>query len=412
MDDEARALRDRERRIADAQRHAEREAEREREAEEAREQRDREAAATRQGILAIVGAAAIGKATSGGNYTAAQRSTLVDSYVKDRVNAIDGVQSNNFARQTEAVKRELDEAGRVRAAAASEARRQQAEQVRVAIAERRATEARLAAPQAERTATANTKPVAVAAASPELAKTQAQVVALPSWPQTCPPGSMPMRHPNGTPVTVAPGAVCVKDPNATTASAQGTNMAAGKNGGTALGTNSGPAHAGAADTPPTASATTGGTPTKTAGTTPSQGGVVKEEAPKKPEKKLFRKTPAQPPSGSAAEGLTKANGEYKCDAVNAYAKPHEKEAQKLSEARYKADYRSELRCQARCDLLAWREEIISTFKYRGSWSCSVPAVGLWNAVDAAADYRGYRDGNNNDYCTCVTSSDVPITFTP
>jgi len=366
-------------------------------------------------MLAILGAAAIGKATAGSNYTDAQRRALVESYAQDRINAIDGVQTNNFAQQTETVKRELDATGRARIAAAEEARRQQAEQMRLALAERRAEEARVATAQAQqRAAATQTRPVAVAAVQPELPRYQPQVVTLPSWPQTCPPGSVPARHPNGTSVTAAPGAYCIKDPNAGTM--QSANSGSGKytgssgssGGATGSSTAAGSGAGGFGD----AGAGKGGSATTVAGANPSQGGTDKDDAPKRPAKELFRKTPATPPSGNASEGLTKANGEYKCTAVNAYVKQHEKAAEQLGRSRYDAAYRSAPRCQARCDLLAWREEILNTYQYRGNWACSVPSVGLWNSIDGAGDYRAYRDGNNMDNCTCVTLSDVPISFTP
>jgi uncharacterized membrane protein YgcG len=417
INDEVRAEREREERIAAQERRAEAALERQRQEEEARERRAqeaREAAVNRQALMAIVGAAAIGKATSGSNYTDAQRRALVESYTKDRINAIDGVQTNNFGQQAETVKREADTAHRTRMAAAEEARRQQAEQMRVALAERRAEEARAASADAQRrAAAAQARPVTVAAVQPELPKYQPQVVTIPSWPQTCPPGSVPARHPNGTPVTAAPGAYCIKDPNASTT--QASNTATGKTSGNGggSGTSGGTAAGGGAGGAGASGGALGGGSTVAGGSTTSPGGSdKKDEAPKKPPKELFRKTPATPPPGDASEGLTTPKGNYKCAPVNAYAKQHEKAAGQLASARYDAPYRSGPRCQARCDLLAWREEILNTYKYRGSWSCSVPSVGLWSSIDSAGDYRGYHDGKNDDSCTCVTSNDTPITFTP
>lgn len=419
IDDEARAEREREERIAEQERRAEAALERQRLDEEARERRAqeaRESAVRVQAGLAIFGAAAIGKATAGSNYTDAQRRALVESYTKDRINAIDGVQTNNFGQQAETVKRELDTTHRARMAAAEESRRQQAEQMRVALAERRAEENRVATAQAQRRAAAlEARPVVVAAAPPELPKYQPQVVVIPRGPQTCPPGSVPARHPNGTPVMVDPGAYCIKDPNATTT--QASNSASGKSTGssgsaTGSSTTAGAA-AGGAGAAGANGGKSGGATTVAGGPTTSQGSPdKKDEAPKKPPKELFRKTPATPPPGDASEGLTTPKGNYKCAPVNAYGKQHEKAAEQLSKSRYDAPYRSGPRCQARCDLLAWREEILDTYKYRGAWACSLPAVGLWNTVDSGGDYRAYHDGNNMDNCTCVTSNDTPIAFTP
>ena len=136
------------------------------------------------------------------------------------------------------------------------------------------------------------------------------------------------------------------------------------------------------------------------------------KAPTKPAKKTFRKVPNSPPPGSASEGLAKANGDYKCTAINAYAKQHSKAVDLLFRERMDAPYRTDAKCQTRCDLLAWREEILRTYRYHGSWECSPSAVGLWSGTDAGGSYSSYRDGNNDDSCTCVTTSDTPITFSP
>lgn len=71
--------------------------ERQRKQAQEAEQSAREAAVTRQGVLALLGAAAIGKATSGKNFTYEQRSSLVDAWTRDRMNAADGVTTDNFA---------------------------------------------------------------------------------------------------------------------------------------------------------------------------------------------------------------------------------------------------------------------------------------------------------------------------
>ena len=85
-----------------------------------RAERDRRTAeVNRQGILAVAGAAVIGKATSGKNFTHEQRSALTDAYVSDRINAANGVKTNNFGTAADATKRRLDMAS---AAAAAQAR--------------------------------------------------------------------------------------------------------------------------------------------------------------------------------------------------------------------------------------------------------------------------------------------------
>lgn len=68
----------------------------------------RESAANRQGMLAILGSVAIAKGMSGQNYTDDQRRTVIDSYVKDRVNAADGVTTDNFGQSVNTVKRDMD----------------------------------------------------------------------------------------------------------------------------------------------------------------------------------------------------------------------------------------------------------------------------------------------------------------
>ncbi len=111
-----------------------------------------------------------------------------------------------------------------------------------------------------------------------------------------------------------------------------------------------------------------------------------------------------------SESLTKANGEYNCAPVNAYARQYEKTAAKRASEVFSAPYRSEQRCEARCDALAWREEILTRYKYQGSWACSVPAVGIWNSV--AVHYSGYNDGKNTDSCTCIAQNGAQLSFTP
>lgn len=129
-----------------------------------------------------------------------------------------------------------------------------------------------------------------------------------------------------------------------------------------------------------------------------------------PAKKAFRKVPNPPPQGSTPNGLAKSNGEYKCEDINAYARQYGKDQSRLFDKRMAAPSVSDEKCQTRCDLLAWREQIIKTYRYYGSWSCSVSAVGFWAGVDAGGDYSSYNGGKNGDHCTCVTTGDSPLVF--
>lgn len=82
-------------------------------AEQAEEDR-REASATRQGVLAVLGSVAIAKGMAGRNYTDDQRRSVTEAYVRDRANAANGGQSNNFGQAAEQVKSELDLAAMAR----------------------------------------------------------------------------------------------------------------------------------------------------------------------------------------------------------------------------------------------------------------------------------------------------------
>jgi hypothetical protein len=157
----------------------------------------------------------------------------------------------------------------------------------------------------------------------------------------------------------------------------------------------------------------GSLPTATGGTQRSDAstGSAADPPAKKP-KPLFRKVPSSPPAGQVTKGLTKPSGDYQCADVDAYARQHAREAKRLFDSYIAAPYRSEQKCQARCDALAWRETVLDTFRYRGSWSCSDNSVGLWNSVDTGGGYRSYRSGQNDDDCTCVTPQDAPISFSP
>lgn len=80
-----------------------------REKAERNRQAARESAANKQMLLGIVGAAAITRATEGSNnITDGQRAQLVDGYVQDRVNAINGQTTDNFSQAAAGVNNQLD----------------------------------------------------------------------------------------------------------------------------------------------------------------------------------------------------------------------------------------------------------------------------------------------------------------
>jgi hypothetical protein len=76
-------------------------------AEEAEED-DRDAGADLQGLLAIGGAIAIGSAKSGGNFSDGQREALVKGFVEDRVNAANGLQTDNLGQTAASVEHQLN----------------------------------------------------------------------------------------------------------------------------------------------------------------------------------------------------------------------------------------------------------------------------------------------------------------
>ena len=242
----------------------------------------------------------------------------------------------------------------------------------------------------------------------------------------CPPGSSPAKPPPGGWPVMSSSAYCVANAPATApAAAPGASPAAGgaprpgstPGGSGASATTVASAAPGAVVTGPSGGASAGrpgvgssagaGSPT----TTPPAAAPAAEPPKAKP-RPTFRKMPADPPPGDVSEGLTKSNGDYKCAPVNAYAKAYEKTVSAINDARMAAPWRSDERCQARCDLLAWRERLVDTFHYRGSWSCSVASVGIWAGADTGGDLRSYRNGDNDNGCTCVDGSDTPINFTP
>lgn len=218
--------------------------------QEERAQAARESEANMKGMVAILGAAALGAGME--NYSEAQRRAVIDAYVTDvaydtggsNLNAaVDGAIAQRQSEHEEQL-RQIDQQH-------AAAQRQQADQLRQAILERRAEEAR----DAERLA--RQRPVAEAPrarAAPEFPKYQPQVVTLPEWPQTCPEGSSPMRHANGRNVSVAPGALCVRDTGA--AGADGTQASTGAGASGSGVANSGAAHG--ADAAEPASATQAG----------------------------------------------------------------------------------------------------------------------------------------------------------
>jgi hypothetical protein len=205
---------------------------------------------------------------------------------------------------------------------------------------------------------------------------------------TCPAGYSPAKQANGLPVTVQATAYCVLDAQ----SAGGSNDSQRNGGGSST-------------------RATNGAATKDVSPSGSASGGDSSES-KKAEKVLFRKTPIDPPAGSAPDGLQTKNGDYSCKAVNEYSKQYSKDIRSLFDQAMYTKYGSEARCQTRCDLLSWREELIKTFHYTGSWICSVASVDAWNAADAGGNYNTYKNGNNSDNCMCVNSNGTPITFSP
>ncbi|HTE42014.1 MAG TPA: hypothetical protein VK629_14405, partial [Steroidobacteraceae bacterium] len=86
----------------------------------------RESAANKQMLLGIAGAMAITSATSSSNFSDAQRSQLVDGYLQDRVNAINGQTTDGFSQAASNVNGQLDMA---RMAAAHQATVQREQRV-------------------------------------------------------------------------------------------------------------------------------------------------------------------------------------------------------------------------------------------------------------------------------------------
>jgi ankyrin repeat protein len=67
-----------------------------------------QAEVNRQGAMAILGAVAIGRATSGSTVSEAQRSQLVDAFTRDRANAANGLASNAFSGAVDNVTGEMN----------------------------------------------------------------------------------------------------------------------------------------------------------------------------------------------------------------------------------------------------------------------------------------------------------------
>jgi len=291
------------------------------------------------------------------------------------------------------------------------AARSQREREERSAAQRRAQEAeRLRQAQAKR------PPVQVPQYVP-------QQVTIPTWSQTCPPGYSPARHSNGVSKAAAPGGYCIKDP-VQTAKLQ-------VNQGPGAGTASSPSNpaagasnaAGTSNKAPRNPATrqvkdeSAGNRTSTSGAGSANVAGTGNSAPKVPAaKKLFRKIPADPPRGSAPGGKVKGiesytteGVTYSCQGINSYGHQHKEEVELLVKAYFDSPYASDERCQNWCDLLNRREEVLSTFHYTGSWSCTNTAMGQWLGTD---QYSSYHNGQNGNRCTCVTANDTPIIFSP
>ena len=244
-----------------------------------------------------------------------------------------------------------------------------------------------------------------------------QQVAISSWSQSCPPGYSPARHDNGVNVAAASGAYCIKDQQKVALQAvDGSTVSAGVPGAskkssktlTGASKQQDPGQVGTNDL----------VAGKNSVNTPLVGDTLsgnRNNAKVLPMEQSFNKIPNDPPRGTAQGGKIKGfenynrNGAtYSCKHINEYAVQYGAAADQLTKAYQNAPYKSNSRCQAKCDLLIWREEIQQTFHYKGDWSCTDKAIGLWYEVDGP--YSSYNDGHNDDHCTCVTSGFTPILF--
>jgi hypothetical protein len=403
---------------------------RERERQEA-EERDNNI----RGGLAILSGAAAGYATR--NYAPDQQTRIMNSTMDAVYNGnLEGLNSTlsqvgsereqahnekmqqireQKARDERAAqaKRERDE----REARAARAQREHDQQAAKSQQEREARRAQEA--ERQRQARLKQQPAQQPAQGPKYVP---QHVVIPSFAQTCPPGSSPARHANGVNIAAAGGAYCVKDPVKTAALV--VNQGSGSGSGSGPGSGPGSGATGGAASPAPGSSNAGGTKKgkdqstggkKSGGGAASKGGA-EVDVPVKgpPPKTYFRKIPADPPRGSGpgpkvkgVENYTSEGVSYSCQGVNSYGHQYSKAAGALVKAYFDSDYRSEERCQTWCDVLSWREEMLSAFHYSGQWDCS--PNGMWEGLNQIS---GYKNGNNDQRCTCVTGNDTPIIFSP
>ncbi|NTV51024.1 MAG: hypothetical protein HGB32_07940 [Geobacteraceae bacterium] len=168
-----------------------------------------------KGALAIAAGTYVGNAAR--NYSPGQQTKLMESAMKGVLNS-DMNEFNSTSNQVMAEKqqehnvkmRQIREQ-RERDERAAQARKEREERAAQAQSERdKLAAANKRAQDAERVRLAQTN-----RQQPQLQQGYPQKVTIPTWPQSCPPGYSPARHPNGVTVTVAPGAYCIKDPQST-----------------------------------------------------------------------------------------------------------------------------------------------------------------------------------------------------
>jgi len=191
----------------------------ERSAREAEERRRREQRAQEdsgptllRGALAIAAGTYVGNAAR--NYSPEQQTRLMESTMKGVLNGnmdelhstsnqvmAEREQEHNVKMRQIREQREREErAAQARKEREERAARAQSDRDKLAAADKRAQDA-----ERVRLAQLNRQ-------QPQLQQGYPQKVTIPTWPQSCPPGYSPARHPNGTNVTAAPGAYCIKDP--------------------------------------------------------------------------------------------------------------------------------------------------------------------------------------------------------
>ena len=196
----------------------------ERSAREAEERSRREQQAQEEsgpslfrGALAIAAGTYVGNAAR--NYSPEQQTRLMESTMRGVLNGnMDEFNStsnqvmaererehNVKMKQIREQKEREERAAQARKEREERAARAQSERERLAAADKRAQDA-----ERMRLAQLNRQQP-----QPQLQQGYPQKVTIPTWPQSCPPGYSPARHPNGVTVTVAPGAYCIKDPQST-----------------------------------------------------------------------------------------------------------------------------------------------------------------------------------------------------